>query len=166
MRGALIEEQLSAHPAPLPQVVQAQIDALTISQRPLDELLFDLQKRRRAFLALKDPDERRAAQRSYRQELTRLGREAAMRSVLRAIYSPDQLQEQMTWFWMNHFNVFQFKANVRAMVGDYEEHAIRPHALGQVSRLLGATLRHPAMLRYLDNAQNAANDSTRTTRAS
>jgi uncharacterized protein (DUF1800 family) len=152
-----IDEQLSAHSAPLPQVVQAQIDALTISQRPLDELLFDLQKRRRAFLALKDPDERRAAQRSYQQELTRLAREAAMRSVLRAIYSPDQLQEQMTWFWMNHFNVFQFKANVRAMVGDYEENAIRPHALGRFRDLLGATVRHPAMLRYLDNAQNGAN---------
>jgi uncharacterized protein (DUF1800 family) len=63
----------------------------------------------------------------------------------------------MTWFWMNHFNVFQLKANVRAMVGDYEENAIRPHALGRFRALLGATAKHPAMLRYLDNVQNAAN---------
>jgi hypothetical protein len=63
----------------------------------------------------------------------------------------------MTWFWMNHFNVFQFKANLRAMVGDYEENAIRAHALGRFRDLLGATVRHPAMLRYLDNAQNGAN---------
>jgi uncharacterized protein (DUF1800 family) len=152
-----IDEQLSARPAPLPPVIQTQIDALTISRRPLDELLFDMEKRRRAFLAIQEPDERRAAQRAYQQELTRLGREAATRSVLRAIYSPDQLQEQMTWFWMNHFNVFQFKANVRAMVGDYEDNAIRAHALGRFRDLLGATARHPAMLRYLDNAQNGVN---------
>jgi uncharacterized protein (DUF1800 family) len=63
----------------------------------------------------------------------------------------------MTWFWMNHFSVFQFKGNVRAMLGDYEENGIRPHALGSFRALLGATVRHPAMLRYLDNAQNAAN---------
>ena len=152
-----IDEQLSPRSVPLPAPVQAQIDALTISQRPLDELLSDLQKRRRAFLEIQEPEERRAAQRAYQQELTRLGREAATRSVLRAIYSANQLQEQMTWFWMNHFNVFQFKANVRAMVGDYEENAIRAHALGRFRDLLGATVRHPAMLRYLDNAQNGAN---------
>src|SRR5206468_2640317 len=33
---------------------------------------------------------------------------------------------------------------------------IRPHALGRFRDLLGATARHPAMLFYLDNAQNAA----------
>ncbi len=41
------------------------------------------------------------------------------------------------------------------MVGDYIDGAIRPHALGRFRDLLGATLHHPAMLRYLDNAQNA-----------
>ena len=30
----------------------------------------------------------------------------ADRAVWRALYSPNQLQEQMTWFWMNHFNVY------------------------------------------------------------
>ncbi len=41
-------------------------------------------------------------------------------------------------------------------MGDYEEQAIRPHALGSFRSLLEASLRHPAMLRYLDNASNAA----------
>ena len=84
---------------------------------------------------------------AFQQELTRLAREAAARTLLRALYSPHQLQEQMTWFWMNHFNVYQGKANVRAMVGDYEERAIRPHALGRFRDLVGAVARHPAMLR-------------------
>jgi uncharacterized protein (DUF1800 family) len=42
------------------------------------------------------------------------------------------------------------------MVADYEDKAIRAYALGRFRDLLAATLRHPAMLRYLDNAQNAA----------
>jgi uncharacterized protein (DUF1800 family) len=45
---------------------------------------------------------------------------------------------------------------VRALVGDYEEQAIAPHALGRFRDLLAATARHPAMLIYLDNARNAA----------
>jgi len=66
------------------------------------------------------------------------------------------LQEQMTWFWMNHFNVYQYKRNLRVMIGDFEERAIRPHALGKFRDLLAASVHHPAMLRYLDNEQNAA----------
>jgi uncharacterized protein (DUF1800 family) len=62
----------------------------------------------------------------------------------------------MTWFWMNHFNVHMQKRDIRAMIGDYEDRAIRPNALGRFRDLLEASLRHPAMLRYLDNDQNAA----------
>ena len=43
------------------------------------------------------------------------------RTILRDLYSPDQLAEQMTWFWFNHFNVHQYKSNLRVLVGDYEE---------------------------------------------
>jgi uncharacterized protein (DUF1800 family) len=62
----------------------------------------------------------------------------------------------MTWFWLNHFNVHLSKHNLRAMLGDYEDSALRPHALGRFRDLLGAVSYHPAMLRYLDNDQNAA----------
>jgi hypothetical protein len=61
----------------------------------------------------------------------------------------------MIWFWFNHFNVHQHKHNIRAMLGDYEEHAIRPQALGRFRDLLGNVVHHPAMLRYLDNEHNA-----------
>ena len=87
---------------------------------------------------------------------TRLTYEARRRELLRAIYSPAQLKEQMVWFWLNHFSVFEQKANVRWLLGDYSERAIRPHALGHFRDLVMATLEHPAMLQYLDNAQNAA----------
>ena len=75
--------------------------------------------------------------------------------ILHALYSPAQLQEQLTWFWLDHFSVFQYKANDAWLVGDYADHAIRPHALGHFRDLVMATLTHPAMLQYLDNAQNA-----------
>ena len=43
-----------------------------------------------------------------------------------------------------------------AFIGSYEDRAIRAHALGKFRDLLAATIRSPAMLLYLDNAQNAA----------
>ena len=78
-------------------------------------------------------------------------RELAARGVL----ARRNCKEQMVWFWLNHFSVHQNKANLRWLVGDYEERAIRPHALGHFRDLVLATLEHPAMLQYLDNSQNA-----------
>ncbi len=152
-----LERQLKPPPQDdLPPAAAAQVAAMTIAQRPVLALAAELGERRRGFLALADDAQKKVEQQAFQQELTRLGREAASRSVLRALYSPWQLREHMTWFWMNHFNVFMFKAELRATVGDYEEQAIRPHSLGRFRDLLGAAARHPAMLRYLDNAQNAA----------
>jgi len=71
------------------------------------------------------------------------------------VYSPSQLQEQMVSFWLNHFSVNQYKANLRWLVGDYAEQAIGPHVFGHFKDLVLATLEHPAMLQYLDNNQNA-----------
>ena len=130
---------------------------MTISQRPLTLLAQDLEQRRKDADAIVNDDDKKIAQQSYQQELNRIAREASTRSLLRALYSPNQLQEQMTWFWMNHFNVHQGKHNLRLMMGDYEEQAIRPHVLGKFRDILTATVHHPAMLRYLDNEQNAVN---------
>jgi uncharacterized protein (DUF1800 family) len=142
--------------APLPDSVAAQIAAMTIVQTPLVPLVARVDQQRKDADALKNDEEKNAARKAYQQELTRLAREASSRSLLRALYSPNQLQEQMTWFWFDHFNIHQYKANLRAMVGDYEDRAIRPNALGRFRDLLHAVVYHPAMLIYLDNAQNAA----------
>ena len=82
--------------------------------------------------------------------------EAQAARLYRAIASPRQLEEVMVDFWFNHFNVFAGKALDRIWVGDYEERAIRPYALGRFRDLLRATARHPAMLVYLDNTRNIA----------
>jgi len=142
--------------APLPREAQAQIDVMAISRTPIEALAADMEARHRAAKALPTVDERKAALKTWQQDMRALQQEAAARFVLRALYSPTQLREKMTWFWMNHFNVFAGKGNLRALVGDYEERAIRPHALGRFRDLLGATAHHPAMLVYLDNARNGA----------
>lgn len=151
-----LQQQLHPHAAPLPAALQAQIDAMTIVQTPMDQLNFKLEQQRKDADAVVDIDQKKAAQQAYQQELNRVAKEAATRSLLRDLYSTNQLQEQMTWFWLNHFNVHLYKSNLRVLVGDYEDQAIRPHALGKFRDLLSATVHHPAMLRYLDNEQNAA----------
>lgn len=153
---AYLASQLRPAPATLPEPVQAQITAMTISQQPLPQLVQTMEQRRKDSDAVVDNDQKKAAQNAYQQEMNRLTREAATRHVLRGLYSSNQVQEQMTWFWLNHFNVHSGKSNLRAMVGDYEETAIRPYALGRFRDLLGAATLHPAMIRYLDNEQNAA----------
>lgn len=76
--------------------------------------------------------------------------------LLRAVYSERQLEEVLTDFWFNHFNVFFDKGADRWLVTSYERDAIRPHVLGKFKDLLLATARHPAMLFYLDNWQSVA----------
>lgn len=78
----------------------------------------------------------------------------------RAVHSERQLEEVMTDFWFNHFNVFVGKGLDRYLVAAYEREAIRPHVFGKFEDMLRATARHPAMLFYLDNWQNASPDTT------
>jgi uncharacterized protein (DUF1800 family) len=83
-------------------------------------------------------------------------REAVEARMMRAIEGPRQLQEVMTAFWFNHFNIFAGKGLDIIWTGAFEETAIRPHTFGKFRKLLGATAHHPAMLFYLDNWQNTA----------
>jgi uncharacterized protein (DUF1800 family) len=75
--------------------------------------------------------------------------------VLRAIYSERQLQEQLTDFWFNHFNVFANKDLDLWLLASYENDVIRPRVLGRFRDLLVATAKSPAMLFYLDNYLSA-----------
>jgi uncharacterized protein (DUF1800 family) len=80
--------------------------------------------------------------------------------LLRAVYSERQLDEVMTDFWMNHFNIYINKgAPEHYMLTAYERDVIRPRALGKFKDLLVATAKSPAMLFYLDNWQSIGPDS-------
>jgi hypothetical protein len=67
------------------------------------------------------PTRRKAAQQVYQQAMNDRAKQAAARTILRALYAPDQLRERMAWFWFNHFNVHQYKANIRILIGDYQD---------------------------------------------
>jgi uncharacterized protein (DUF1800 family) len=67
--------------------------------------------------------------------------------------------ERLALFWANHFTVSMAKASARGLVGAFEREAIRPHIAGRFHTLLAAAVKHPAMLRYLDNDQSAGPDS-------
>ncbi len=79
--------------------------------------------------------------------------------LIRAIYSERQLQEVLTDFWFNHFNIFWAKNLDRALTTSYEMEAIRPHTLGKFEDMLMATAKSPAMLVYLDNFQSMSPDA-------
>lgn len=85
--------------------------------------------------------------------------ELTQQKLLRAIYSERQLEEVMTDFWFNHFNVYIAKGADRYLTTSYERDAIRKHALGKFGDLLLATAQHPAMLFYLDNFQSVGPNS-------
>ena len=149
------QEQL--HPPPgedLPDAARTQIEAMTDVHRPLVEIAGAFATQGRTANQIPDAELKKAAQQAFQQGMNDRDRQAQARSILRALYATSQLRERMTWFWFNHFNVHQYKANLRVMVSDYED-TLRAHALGRFRDLLNATLHHPAMLRYLDNADNA-----------
>jgi uncharacterized protein (DUF1800 family) len=138
----------------LPPEAQAAIDAMPISHRSMADFMTERADRARAVNLITDPADKQPAQQAFQQWMSDVARQAAARTILRDLYSPAQLREQMTWFWFNHFNVHQYKNEVRLLLPDYEEQALRPNALGKFRDLLSATLHHPAMLQYLDNAAN------------
>ena len=79
--------------------------------------------------------------------------------LLRAVYSNKQLEEVLTDFWFNHFNVFFDKGADRDYVTAYERDVIRPNVLGKFHDLLLATAQSPAMLFYLDNWESIGSNS-------
>jgi hypothetical protein len=115
--------------------------------------------------AMADDEAKKAALHDYQLELNRLGREAVTRQLLRALYSPKQLQEQMTWFWSNHFQRAPEQAHDPRHARRLRAPAARPRA-GAVSRPAGRQ-RAPSGHARLpgQRAKRASTMSTRTTLA-
>jgi len=75
---------------------------------------------------------------------------------VRAVDGKNQLEEALTDFWFNHFNVFIGDLPVRLGIVRYELDAIRPHVLGRFRDLLGAVANSWSMMTYLDNYLSTA----------
>ena len=126
-RKWLLHQLQPATNAPLPREAQQQIAQLSISQQSIQEISDDLIAQRAAIRqAENDVDTKASLQKTYFSRLNQLNVDTQKRFIIRSLYSPSQLREKMTWFWMNHFNVSTRKSDIRAWVGDYEENAIRP----------------------------------------
>ena len=155
-RERYLERQLHPGEPALPAPIAAEIAALEVAHADPSKSLADVNAQYKLINAMPDGTDKEQARKALNDRGNKLAYEAIRRDLLRDVYSPAQLQEQMVWFWLNHFSVFQYKANLRWLVGDYEERAIRPHVFGHFKDLVMATLEHPAMLQYLDNNQTAA----------
>ena len=120
---------------------------------------------RQAFMADLTPDMRETVGALENPERL-VVQELMAQRLMRDIYSNAQLQEVMTDFWLNHFNVFLRKNEATPYyLVSYERDVIRPRALGKFEDLLEATAHSPAMLIYLDNAQSIGPDSLAASRA-
>jgi uncharacterized protein (DUF1800 family) len=155
-RGGLLDAQLADHvPGSLPPPIVGLIHGFEAVNAPMPQLLGDLYSTQQQIKAMPAGPDKDAANKAWQQHGNQLMQEARQAELLQAVYGPNQLKEQMVWFWLNHFSVYAPKGRIRWELADYEQHVIRPHALGKFRDLVMATLESPAMLEFLDNAQNA-----------
>jgi len=110
--------------------------------------------------SLEESDQRRLRRELGEHSPRRILDGLATTRITNAVHSERQLEEMMTAFWYDHFNVFWGKNATRLLVPDYERNAIRPHVFGKFEDMVLATAQHPAMLFYLDNFQSFAPDSS------
>ena len=113
-------------------------------------------QRQKVFAAAPLPLRRRMQTFAGTQQV--VNQDLADSKILRAVYSTRQLEEVLTDFWYNHFNVYLDKGGDRYMVTSYERDAIRPFVLGKFQDLLTATAQSPAMLYFLDNFESVRSD--------
>jgi uncharacterized protein (DUF1800 family) len=154
------------------QQAEARMDSfLALSPDARYKMLLGMQPdERRALNAALTPEERESVMKAFTPQQREtvqalfnpqsvIVNELQEAKILRAAYSERQLDEVMTDFWFNHFNVFLNKGEDRYLVTSYERDVIRPHALGKFKDLLAATAKSPAMLFYLDNWLSIGPDS-------
>src|SRR5579864_2400125 len=142
-REKFLEEQLRA-PSSDPASLAAAIAAIPVTQQTAEARFATFRGQQQLINTLTDEGDKQKARDAINQAGNQAVYETTKRHLMRALESPSQLREQMTWFWMNHFSVFSGKANVRWTVAEYEEQVVRPHALGRFSDLVRATATSPA----------------------
>ncbi len=152
LREVLTQEQVRSLRQGTPQQRLAAFQALPAGKQ--DDVIAALPAQiRQAMFAAAPPELRRKIELAAGPQQV-VARDLMEGKVLRAVYSNRQLDEVLTDFWFNHFNIYLDKGADRYLVTAYERDAIRPHVLGKFRDLLEATAKSPAMLFYLDNWQS------------
>lgn len=103
------------------------------------------------------PDE--DSRKPHQEEAKALRDRDRVAHVQAAVASDTPFRERLVKFWTNHFTVAYVQSYVIPFGGAYETEAIRPHVTGKFRDLLGAVVKHPAMLFYLDNARSVGPNS-------
>lgn len=158
-----IQQQLNPHSLSYSSDLKQQLEALSTRKLSPIELYQQygppLKKQAKALKQSQsnvEVSQKSAQLKEIQQKIRQVMLETSQARLLRAVNSPRQLEEVMTDFWFNHFNVYAGKGATYVWVGNYEDQAIRPHVFGRFRDLLAATAKHPAMLFYLDNWLNTA----------
>ena len=158
----------------LNQLLSTRLDAINLTnEQVVDEFPKPGQVLR---MAIKDgminKDSAKVDQKAYRDQIQaylqkkgmkperELFRQFIVQKIYRAAYSNNQLNEVMTDFWFNHFNVSLTKNDCSQFIPAYERDVIRPNALGKFGTILLATAKAPAMLYYLDNFSSTGTNNT------
>ena len=150
--GLLTQDQMKMLRTGAPQQRLAAFDAIPADRQ--NEVITELPPNVLQALYVAAPaDQRRKFEMAAGPQQV-VARDLADGKLLRAIYTNRQLEEVLTDFWFNHFNVYLDKGADRYLVTAYERDVIRPHVLGKFRDLLEATAKSPAMLFYLDNWQS------------
>src|SRR5262249_47881631 len=95
--------------AALPPDARAAIQAMTITRERARDIVGAYQEEERRLKELPEGDARQAQHKALNERYRFVVEEAQRRRIIRALYSSNQLQEQLTWFWFNHFNVYHGK---------------------------------------------------------
>ncbi|HVE51584.1 MAG TPA: DUF1800 domain-containing protein [Casimicrobiaceae bacterium] len=104
-------------------------------------------------IRLPGPDASEEERRAFRQQQLSEGLELRGWWIEEMLATHSPLTERMTLFWHSHFASSQQKVRFARLM--YQQNAtFRRHALGNFRELLFAAAREPAMIVYLDVAQN------------
>ena len=102
-RERFLDEQLKAPVADAAELTAA-LAALPGLQQPAVERVRAARQERQQLNAMSDAAAQQQARRALNRQANDAVLDTASRHLLRAVRSPSQLREQMTWFWMNHFS--------------------------------------------------------------
>jgi uncharacterized protein (DUF1800 family) len=99
-----------------------------------------------------------AEKQAYKGLINELYRQDVTAQVNFAIATNQSFRERLVWFWANHFSV-SAQNNAQPFIGAMLREAIRPHVTGKFTDMVQAAERHPAMLRFLNNADSVGPNS-------
>lgn len=154
-KSEFLDGQLSSPHPLLSRALQDKLDSLTITKKSAEEIIHEWQATRKAVFDSPSGPTRLNASQQLRKRGQKIAEEARLYNILLATYSSAQLKELMTWFWINHFNVFGNKSPIiNWSINDFSNNVIRKNSLGNFKTLLSLSIRHPTMLSYLDNTKN------------